>query len=140
MRRRLVWVFGLAVLIYASCESNSHTLRVSARADSAVTLPPGLRIPVTRPPASLTGARRERVAFRESFISRIVRGNPSRKEVALTFDDGPHAGKTEKLLDILRKEQVHATFFVVGKMVDRHPELVRLIAADGHEVANHTYD
>lgn len=75
----------------------------------------------------------------EILSPRLVRGNPERREIALTFDDGPHAGKTEQLLSILRAAHVRATFFVVGKEVDAHPELVRQELADGHEIGNHTY-
>ncbi|MEU0661855.1 polysaccharide deacetylase family protein [Streptomyces lavendulocolor] len=59
--------------------------------------------------------------------------------IALTFDAGP--GKdTPRLLDILKEEKVPATFFLLGrKHVDRHPDVVRRIAAEGHEVANHTW-
>lgn len=61
------------------------------------------------------------------------------KCIALTFDAGP--GKdTPRLLDILKEKQVPATFFLLGrKHVDRHPDVVRRIAAEGHEVANHTW-
>ncbi|MEV4944841.1 polysaccharide deacetylase family protein [Streptomyces sp. NPDC053755] len=61
------------------------------------------------------------------------------KCIALTFDAGP--GKdTPRLLDILREEKVPATFFLLGrKHVDRYPEVVRRIADEGHEVANHTW-
>nr|WP_028798268.1 polysaccharide deacetylase family protein [Streptomyces purpureus] len=61
------------------------------------------------------------------------------KCIALTFDAGP--GKdTPRLLDTLKKEKVPATFFLLGKKhVDRYPEVVRRIAAEGHEVANHTW-
>jgi peptidoglycan/xylan/chitin deacetylase (PgdA/CDA1 family) len=62
------------------------------------------------------------------------------KTIALTFDDGPHAGKTDKLLKILKDLDVKATFFLVGKMVDRNPQLVRDELAGGHEIGNHTYD
>ena len=71
---------------------------------------------------------------------KLVRGNPKQKIIALTFDDGPHPEKTQQLLAILEQENVKATFFVVGKMVDRYPELVQQQAAEGHEVANHTYN
>ncbi len=60
--------------------------------------------------------------------------------IALTFDDGPHPGMTDRLLEVLREQNVPSTFFIVGKMGDRYPELVRTIAAQGHEVANHTYN
>ncbi len=61
------------------------------------------------------------------------------KCIALTFDAGP-AEDTPHLLDILKKEKVHATFFLLGKNhVKKHPETVRRIEAEGHEVANHTW-
>jgi len=72
-------------------------------------------------------------------FAKLVRGNPRLKQVALTFDDGPHAGFTPRLVELLRTLRVRATFFVVGMMVDRHPELVTMEEAAGHEVANHTY-
>ena len=59
--------------------------------------------------------------------------------MALTFDDGPHADYTLKLLDILKAKNVKATFFVIGHMADKYPDLVRREVADGHEVGNHTY-
>ena len=59
--------------------------------------------------------------------------------IALTFDDGPSALHTPRILDILADRSVHATFFVVGSSVDSRPALVRRAGADGHVVANHTY-
>jgi peptidoglycan/xylan/chitin deacetylase (PgdA/CDA1 family) len=61
------------------------------------------------------------------------------RRIALTFDDGPHPVLTERLLDLLERERVAATFFVVGRQAERHPALLRAIARDGHELANHTY-
>ncbi|MEU1668857.1 polysaccharide deacetylase family protein [Streptomyces sparsogenes] len=61
------------------------------------------------------------------------------KCVALTFDAGP-SENTPRLLDILKKEHAHATFFMLGKNhVLKYPDLVRRIAAEGHELANHTW-
>lgn len=59
--------------------------------------------------------------------------------VALTFDDGPDPVDTPKLLDLLREKGVKATFFVVGKRADQHPEIVRRAWAEGHLIANHTW-
>jgi peptidoglycan-N-acetylglucosamine deacetylase len=59
--------------------------------------------------------------------------------LALTFDDGPDAEDTPKLLDLLREKGVKATFFVVGKRADQHPEIVRRAWAEGHLIANHTW-
>jgi peptidoglycan/xylan/chitin deacetylase (PgdA/CDA1 family) len=60
--------------------------------------------------------------------------------VALTYDDGPNTAVTPRLLDLLRREHVPATFFVVGEAVDRSPDLVRRMIRDGDAVGNHTYD
>jgi peptidoglycan/xylan/chitin deacetylase (PgdA/CDA1 family) len=62
-----------------------------------------------------------------------------RRCVALTFDDGPNEKHTPALLRILGAKGVRATFFVVGREVEEHPELLRLVVAEGHQVANHTY-
>lgn len=59
---------------------------------------------------------------------------------ALTFDDGPDPEYTPKLLDILKKYRVYATFFMVGEAARAHPELVRRIAEAGHAIANHSWN
>ena len=61
------------------------------------------------------------------------------QKVVLTFDDGPSASSTEKILDILRDNKVPATFFVCGKNVERLPAIVRRALAEGHTLGNHTY-
>lgn len=61
------------------------------------------------------------------------------KCIALTFDAGP-AEDTPRLLDILKEKKVHATFFLLGRNhVKKHPDTVRRLAAEGHEIANHTW-
>lgn len=61
----------------------------------------------------------------------------SSRAVALTFDDGPDSAVTPRLLDLLQQRGVHATFFVLTDKVAQHPELVRRMAAEGHEIALH---
>ena len=62
------------------------------------------------------------------------------KYVALTFDDGPSPRCTPQLLDGLNERGVHATFFVVGCQVVKDPDIVTRMAAEGHQVGNHSYD
>jgi len=69
----------------------------------------------------------------------LIRGPQDGDRIALTFDDGPAGQFTEQILNILRQYHVPATFFVCGQNVERHPELLRRIVAEGHEVGNHTY-
>ncbi|GAA3984835.1 glycosyltransferase [Actinomadura viridis] len=64
---------------------------------------------------------------------------PANKTIALTFDDGPDPRWTPRLLETLRKHGAQATFFVVGARVAEHPGIVRRMAAEGHELGNHTY-
>ncbi|MER1957993.1 MAG: polysaccharide deacetylase family protein [Solibacillus sp.] len=62
-----------------------------------------------------------------------------RKQIALTFDDGPNDKSTVQILAILKKYDVKATFFVLGQNVVKHLDVVRMIHDQGHEVANHSW-
>lgn len=86
-----------------------------------------------------TPAPRQLEVIRESTFQKFYRGNPAHKEVALTFDDGPHPDSTPRLLEMLRQLHVKATFFVVGTRIETHPELLKAEAADGHCLGNHTF-
>ena len=70
------------------------------------------------------------------FIPKLI--NQKEKVAYLTFDDGPSL-VTPKILDILEKQNVKATFFVIGKNVEKHPETVKRAFEEGHYIANHTY-
>jgi peptidoglycan/xylan/chitin deacetylase (PgdA/CDA1 family) len=59
--------------------------------------------------------------------------------IAMTFDDGPSATLTPKLLDLLAEHHIKATFFVIGENVAEHPEIVARAAREGHEIANHSW-
>ena len=61
------------------------------------------------------------------------------KRIALTFDDGPHPGQTHRILELLDRYQVHATFFMVGVNIENYPEVAKEVISRGHEVGNHTY-
>ncbi|ADI26642.1 polysaccharide deacetylase family protein [Geobacillus sp. C56-T3] len=59
--------------------------------------------------------------------------------VALTFDDGPNPVYTLNVLEILEKASGKATFFMIGSQMEKHPEVVEAVKAQGHEIGNHTY-
>jgi len=73
-------------------------------------------------------------------VAYFTRGNAEHRDVCLTFDDGPHVKGAPLIMDILKKEGIHGTFFVVGIRVREHPELVKRMIDEGHEVGNHTQD
>jgi peptidoglycan-N-acetylglucosamine deacetylase len=60
------------------------------------------------------------------------------KQIALTYDDGPNDPHTLKLLDVLAKHNVRATFFMIGRFVQQRPDIVREVAKAGHVIGNHT--
>ncbi|WP_240376707.1 polysaccharide deacetylase family protein [Bacillus piscicola] len=68
----------------------------------------------------------------------ISKGSSDKKLVALTFDDGPDDYFTPKILDILKKKDVKATFFVMGKHVTEFPDMMKRIVKEGHAIGNHT--
>ena len=73
------------------------------------------------------------------FCRAICGGDPSQNCVALTFDDGPDPTVTPGLLDLLKREQISATFFCIGRNVEAHPELAKRMVAEGHLIGNHFF-
>jgi peptidoglycan/xylan/chitin deacetylase (PgdA/CDA1 family) len=74
------------------------------------------------------------------FGQTVVRGPADEKVIALTYDDGPNPPYTDRILDVLRREHVHATFFLVGRAVAAYPHVVQQELKDGDAVGNHTWD
>ncbi|MGV0102422.1 polysaccharide deacetylase family protein [Nostoc sp. DSM 114167] len=64
---------------------------------------------------------------------------PNEKVIALTFDDGPSPKNTAQILEILKKNDIKATFFMIGEMVKYFPQVAKQVAADGHIIGNHTW-
>lgn len=113
--------------------------------------PPENAAPVVRPTADSVraGQRRSPVAGL-SRRARTLRwnlanhlGGVNRRvgpdAVALTFDDGPQPGSTDRILDVLAELDVRATFFCVGRNAEAHPDLVRRMRSEGHAVGSHSY-
>lgn len=73
-------------------------------------------------------------------LGSIIRVATREPVLALTFDDGPHPEETPRTLEILERHGARGTFFLVGKRVRQHPEVVARILAGGHAIANHSWD
>ena len=72
---------------------------------------------------------------------KVYRSVPTeKKQIALTFDDGPHPRYTPQILDILAEYGVEATFFTVGSNAELYPHIVKRLLEEGHELGNHTYN
>lgn len=74
------------------------------------------------------------------FGKTVTQGPSNERVVALTFDDGPNPPYTDRILDVLEAEHVHATFFLVGRAVAAFPDVVRREVRDGDAIGNHTWD
>ncbi|MCD4793433.1 MAG: polysaccharide deacetylase family protein [Bacteroidales bacterium] len=62
-----------------------------------------------------------------------------KSKIHLTFDDGPDPNTTPKILKVLKKYNKKATFFCIGEKIEKHPEILKQIAEQGHEIGNHSY-
>lgn len=83
------------------------------------------------------------VFFDEAVLVRkgtIYRVQEKAKLVAITFDDGPSPLWTPRILAALKKAGIKATFFMLGDHVERYPQIAQMVASDGHEIGNHTFD
>jgi cellulose synthase/poly-beta-1,6-N-acetylglucosamine synthase-like glycosyltransferase/peptidoglycan/xylan/chitin deacetylase (PgdA/CDA1 family)/spore germination protein YaaH len=85
----------------------------------------------------ITSETYDRKAIPSSYVIERTGDRPG--VIALTFDDGPDPAYTPAILDILKRENVPATFFVIGKNGEEHPELLRRMVNEGHEIGNHTF-
>lgn len=110
--------------------------RIAARfgttAQSILNANPGLEPRMIVPGSVIT------ITIPENAVA-IYRGNPSKRMVSLTFDATYGDNQTYELLEILRNNNIKATFFLSGIWLINYPNLVRAIAAEGHEIGNHSY-
>jgi peptidoglycan/xylan/chitin deacetylase (PgdA/CDA1 family) len=90
--------------------------------------------------AKTTAAAQNKTQTAESAdLGKSIYSAKGEKTVYLTFDDGPSKSVTPQVLDILKKYNIKATFFVVGSFADRNPDVLKRIVKEGHVIGNHTY-
>jgi len=82
---------------------------------------------------------KEKIPSTSTIDPFIYSGPTEGNRIALTFDDGPTPGVTDRILDELKQRKIVATFFMIGERVAASPELARRVAGEGHEVGNHTF-
>ena len=76
----------------------------------------------------------------DGSATQVYHSHPNEaKQIALTFDDGPHPSQTHRILDILDRYGVKATFFMIGVNVENYPDAAKEVVERGHEIGNHTY-
>lgn len=136
--RREYWAGAANEAIAADLAAGAQAVQAAA----------GAMPKVIRPPYNYYGDNFRRAAATlapaaerpPASVARVVRrGEGGRLRVALTFDDGGAEWRANEILDVLREAGVRSTFFLLGEWVREHPGMVRRMAAEGHELANHSY-
>ena len=90
--------------------------------------------------AAIGAAGYQSMAPTGQWSGRTFPGAPAaKKQIALTYDDGPNDAHTLRLLEVLAKHEVRATFFLIGRYVQQRPEIAREVVRSGHVVGNHTF-
>lgn len=99
-----------------------------------------IKIPYIKSSSDNSRRRSNRPNYLKLFPNTFyLKGNTGKRQVALTFDDGPDTKYTPKILDVLKKYNVKATFFLMGSRAKKHPQIVKRIIDEGHIIANHTW-
>ena len=135
-RTHWVVLFALVIVLAVSLLVEGYTHHLYSSAADGVGRPSG---PSGQVPAAVTGGGPVIGAAGHGAGGQARTAQVRPHTIALTFDDGPDPVWTPKILEMLRRNKVHATFFVVGTSVADHPELLRQIVAEGHQVGVHTF-
>lgn len=146
MKRRTILQMTPGVVLGVSACSSDKADKITSTSAPKTHQPGAIKMSANtqyRPPAYASqGLRNPDIQLPSNFSKGAVthsRGSSAYPHVAMTFDDGPHPQNTPRLLDILSKRNIKATFYVIGGNVDRYPHIARRIVAEGHEIGNHTY-
>ncbi len=89
-------------------------------------------------PKLITNNKEERIVLPNKGITKVYSKEEDTKKIALTFDDGP-SSKTNEILQVLDKQKIKATFFILGKNIDKYPNELKNINVQNHEIGNHGY-
>ncbi|MET7706081.1 polysaccharide deacetylase family protein [Micromonospora sp. NPDC005413] len=135
-RAALASVLALALVLSGCAQPDRTIAPAGAPQPVESTTPP---TPTPSPHPTLTKPPKPPLRPLPDKLPAGLRRTTGVRPVALTFDDGPSPAWTPKVLDQLRAAKVTATFCVVGREVQRHPELVRRIVREGHQLCNHSW-
>ncbi len=122
----------------ASCKAASPLAANEGNSAVKTTSNTSYRTPSVQGPVPRNNAGSHSSNFSKNAGVTFSRVMVSGNYIALTFDDGPHPQNTPRLLDILAKRNIKATFYVIGRSVDLHPGVLRRTVAEGHEIGNHS--
>jgi peptidoglycan/xylan/chitin deacetylase (PgdA/CDA1 family) len=118
---------SLPGMVLGSGATVAHKLFAKMAAAGGEPIPAMAKLPETR-------------TYPKPAPAEIVSSGPTEHQrIAITFDDGPTPGVTDRILDELKQRNARATFFMIGQRIAAAPELARRVVAEGHEIGNHTF-
>ncbi|GIP23930.1 polysaccharide deacetylase family protein [Paenibacillus sp. J22TS3] len=126
-RYHYILIIGSIIILLSIINHIAVLQREAAKSEASKT------VVVKKPAQKPQEPVQEKFKFREIYDVKM-----ESKKVALTFDDGPDNRYTPQILDILKENDVKATFFLVGRQIHKDPDIVRRIYDEGHEIGNHT--
>ncbi|MFC5452742.1 polysaccharide deacetylase family protein [Paenibacillus aestuarii] len=128
----------LACIGIVGCSHTDQASSISVPVPSADAVPATVQLSSAQQALSDNhNSANEQISSAVKVINNVKTDHPM---AALTFDDGPDDKYTPRILDILKKENVKGTFFVVGQQAKQHPQMMKRIVEEGHAVGNHSWD
>lgn len=131
IRTHTTWILIVAILIGAVTIA---LVRTRKKADSLPVGSWGLSFPTEGQPSVGNTSNDRLLTYGAAYL-----GDTGQKTIYLTFDSGYENGCTAQILDVLKAHNIHAAFFLVGNYIEKNPDLVKRMVAEGHIVGNHTY-
>jgi len=139
----LISILGLVAIILVmlvAVSARPLANQGSSNLSAAVALTTATSTNITSASVSTTSPSTLSTSTPIIFPKEITRGDTSKKEVIFTFDGGGTVQSADGILTALAKHHIKGTFFLTGKMIEAHPDVVKRIIAGGHEIFSHTYD
>ncbi|MBD2293241.1 polysaccharide deacetylase family protein [Anabaena sphaerica FACHB-251] len=137
---KIIAVTSIALSLTA-CTNNQNTPQLKTNSEAVgVSIPENQTNPKSQPPAKIENFNFTVPAkFQGKTVYKVEPKN-NEKVIALTIDDGPWPKTTVEMLDILKQNDVKATFFWVGSSLKNYPEIAKRVVAEGHAIGNHTWN
>ncbi|UUZ86045.1 polysaccharide deacetylase family protein [Paenibacillus sp. P26] len=142
MKKRLWSIVALSPLLLTAGCGEKPALGQQTAVQQAAPTKIEAAAPEPAAPVKTAAQGPDESVFQAKGNKNVIYSVPAKgaKIVALTFDDGPDGKYTARILDILKEQHVHATFFLIGQHAAKYPQIVKRIHEEGHAIGNHSWD
>ncbi len=138
-RKRFFLIFLVVISLFFIKTSHKYSHKAVSDVVEAENLSESILLMSEKSPINMALEHEKELMEIEKAEKLDAENKANRKVVYLTFDDGPSDKITPQILDILKKHDVKATFFVIGNLAEKHPDMIKRIYDEGHVIGNHSY-